>query len=90
MGGHIWTPRTNQHYVVFFTLLNGKEFAYHEQMAEALAAQVYFADPYSSWKRDSNENTNGLLRQYRPKKTDLKQVPRIDRQHIGVDLRAVG
>ncbi|MCF6345841.1 MAG: IS30 family transposase, partial [Thiomicrorhabdus sp.] len=53
---------------------NGKEFAYHEEMTEALGAQVYFADPYSSWQRGLNENTNGLLRQYWPKSTDFKKV----------------
>ena len=53
---------------------NGKEFAYHEQMTKALDAKVYFADPYSSWQRGLNENTNGLLRQYWPKKTDFKKV----------------
>ncbi len=53
---------------------NGKEFAYHEQISQALGAKVYFAHPYSSWERGLNENTNGLLRQYFPKSTDFKQV----------------
>jgi len=53
---------------------NGKEFAYHEQISEALNAKVYFAHPYSSWERGLNENTNGLLRQYFPKITDFKQI----------------
>lgn len=53
---------------------NGKEFAYHEQISQALSAKVYFAHPYSSWERGLNENTNGLLRQYFPKSTDFKQV----------------
>jgi IS30 family transposase len=53
---------------------NGKEFAYHEQISSALDAPVYFADPYSSWQRGLNENTNGLLRQYWPKCTDFKKV----------------
>jgi len=48
--------------VLTITADNGKEFAYHEQVTEALDAQVYFADPYSSWQRGLNENTNGLLR----------------------------
>jgi IS30 family transposase len=46
------------------TLDNGKEFAGHEGVSEALGTQVYFAPPYSSWKRGLNENTNGLIRQY--------------------------
>jgi len=53
---------------------NGKEFAYHEKISAALSAEVYFAHPYSSWERGLNENTNGLLRQYFPKETDLKKV----------------
>ena len=53
---------------------NGKEFAYHEEISKALSADVYFAHPYSSWERGLNENTNGLLRQYFPKDTDLKTV----------------
>jgi len=60
--------------VLTITADNGKEFACHEEIAKALGAQVYFADPYSSWQRGLNENTNGLLRQYWPKKTDFKQV----------------
>jgi len=46
---------------------NGKEFADHEKIAMALDAEVYFAHPYSSWERGTNENTNGLIRQYFPK-----------------------
>ena len=53
---------------------NGKEFAYHEQIAENLKCDVYFAHPYCSWERGLNENTNGLLRQDFPKRTDFKQV----------------
>lgn len=53
---------------------NGKEFAYHEKISEALTTDVYFAHPYSSWERGLNENTNGLLRQYLPKATDFKKV----------------
>jgi IS30 family transposase len=43
-------------------------------MTKSLGAAVYFADPYCSWQRGLNENTNGLLRQYWPKKTDFKKV----------------
>ena len=53
---------------------NGKEFAYHEQIAKRLKCDVYFAHPYCSWERGLNENTNGLLRQDFPKSTDFKEV----------------
>ena len=46
---------------------NGKEFAYHQQIAKQLETKVYFANPCSSWERGLNEHTNGLLRQYLPK-----------------------
>jgi len=53
---------------------NGKEFAYHKEVSEALDTDFYFAHPYSSWERGLNEHTNGLIRQYLPKKTDFTQV----------------
>lgn len=46
---------------------NGKEFAYHQKVAEQLDADGYFAHPYHSWERGLNENMNGLIRQYLPK-----------------------
>ena len=56
------------------TVDNGKEFALHQRIAEKLEANVYFADPYSSWQRGLNENTNGLIRQYFPKKTPFTDI----------------
>jgi len=53
---------------------NGKEFARHELIAEALSADYYFAHPYASWERGLNENTNGLIRQYFPKGQDFTSV----------------
>lgn len=56
------------------TFDNGKEFAEHEFIARCLSAKVYFAHPYCSWERGLNENTNGLLRQYFPKGTNLRNI----------------
>ena len=56
------------------TFDNGKEFAEHARIDEALGSKTYFADPFSSWQRGSNENFNGLLRQYIPKKRPLSTV----------------
>ncbi len=56
------------------TFDNGHEFSDHERMAKKLGVKVYFAHPYSSWERGRNENTNGLIRQYFPKRTDLNKV----------------
>ncbi len=60
--------------VLTLTFDNGSEFVKHEKIARALNAETYFAHPYSSWERGINENTNGLLRQYFPKKTDFKYI----------------
>jgi IS30 family transposase len=56
------------------TLDNGKEFSNHEKLTEQSAIPVYFADPYSSWQRGTNENTNGLILQYFRKGTDFAKV----------------
>ncbi|QGA10541.1 IS30 family transposase [Acinetobacter wanghuae] len=52
---------------------NGKEFSLHECVAQELEIDWYFADPYSAWQRGTNENTNGLVRQYIRKGSDLNQ-----------------
>ncbi len=57
---------------------NGREFAQHQSIAQYLKADFYFAHPYSSWERGLNENTNGLVRQYFPKKSDFSKIT--DRQ----------
>jgi transposase, IS30 family len=56
------------------TFDNGKEFSHHLAIAEALTARCFFADPYASWQRGLNENHNGLVRQYVPKKRSLHSV----------------
>lgn len=56
------------------TVDNGKEFAFHQEISEALGMPIYFAHPYSSWERGLNENTNGLVRQYLPKGSSFEDV----------------
>lgn len=56
------------------TFDNGSEFVQHEKVSRALEAETYFAHPYASWERPINENANGLIRQFFPKKTDFKKV----------------
>ena len=53
---------------------NGTQFACHEVVSEELGIDFYFAHPYHSWERGSNENTNGLARQYIPKGTDFDEI----------------
>ena len=68
-----------------FTVDNGKEFAAHKELSDATGMKVYFCDPYSPWQRGTNENTNGLLRQFFPKGTSFANISNDDLQHI-VDL----
>ena len=68
-----------------FTVDNGKEFAAHKELTDATGMKVYFCDPYSPWQRGTNENTNGLLRQFFPKGTSFANISDDDLQHI-VDL----
>ena len=56
------------------TFDNGKEFAGHQEVSSVLKADCYFAHPYSSWERGTNENTNELIREYLPKRRNLKKV----------------
>jgi transposase, IS30 family len=63
-----------KHRVHTITSDNGKEFAEHEVIAEQLNTRFYFAHPYASWERGLNENINGLIRQYFPKKMDFSTI----------------
>ena len=60
----------------------GKEMAEHRLFTETTGIQVYFAHPQSPWERGTNENTNGLLRQFFPKRTDFSQVSRRQIKHV--------
>lgn len=63
------------------TLDNGTEGAQHERIAQSLAAHVYFAHPYCSWERGTHSNTNGLIRQYFPKRRNLSTVTQKELDH---------
>jgi len=69
---HLLAPFSEQ--VHTLTADNGKEFADHKTIADKLNAKFYFAHPYASWERGLNENTNGLIRQYFPKKSNFKAI----------------
>jgi IS30 family transposase len=64
----------------------GTEMARHTEITARTGIEVYFADPYSPQQRPSNENTNGLLREYLPKSTDLSTYTRADLDHIAEEL----
>ena len=64
----------------------GLEMAKHKQLTIATDVQVYFCDPSSPWQRGTNENTNRLLRQYLPKRTDRSQYTQADLNRIAKQL----
>ena len=64
-----WIP-----YIKTMTADNGKEFGDHLKVTKVSQIDFYFADPYSSWQRGANENLNGLIRQYFPKKSDFSKL----------------
>lgn len=64
----------------------GKEMSQHKILAEELDIGVYFCDPHSPWQRGTNENTNGLVRQYLPKGTDLSQRSQEDLDEIALSI----
>ena len=69
-------------FVKTITADNGKEFALHELIAKRLNIDFYFAKPYHSWQRGANENLNGLIRQYIPKKTDFDTIDYAFVKHV--------
>ena len=65
---------------------NGREFANHESVAKKLNAAFYFAHPFAAWERGTNENTNGLVRQYFPKGSDFSKITADDIQQVTARL----
>lgn len=76
-----WKP-----YLKTITSDNGKEFAFHQKISQELKVDFYFAKPYHSWQRGSNENLNGLIRQYIPKKTNFEDITDEDLRFIETQL----
>lgn len=67
--------------VLTITADNGREFSRHQKISKSLKANVYFAHPFHAWERGLNENTNGLLRQYFPRKLDFRTIDDKSIQH---------
>jgi len=76
-----WRP-----YINTITADNGKEFAGHKTVAEELGIDYYFAHPYHSWERGSNENLNGLIRQYFKKGSDFSKLTPADIKRVETKL----
>ena len=68
------------------TFDNGSEFTLHGLITEALGVAVYFADPYSSWQRGANENSNRQLRAYLPKRSDIRDLTQKELDNIAWEL----
>lgn len=78
------SPFKNQVHTI--TCDNGLEFAQHQTMAQNLATKIYFANPYASWERGLNENTNGLIRQYFPKGKTMANITQRDCDKVAKKL----
>ncbi|MGB6423613.1 MAG: IS30 family transposase [Anaerolineales bacterium] len=77
---HLLDPWTYDVHTI--TADNGKEFAHHEQISKILKTEFYFAHPNAAWERGSNENANGLIRQYFPKKQSFDNITNEDTELV--------
>lgn len=80
-----WLPQNKRKTL---TVDNGREFADHKMIEFGTGTRVYFAHPYHSWERWTNENTNWLIRQYLPKKTDFSHVTQEDLNTIEKEINS--
>lgn len=74
------------HIALTLTMDNGAENCLHETMAKELSIATFFCHPYHSWEKGTNENTNGLVRRYLPKRTSLEHVTQQDLDDIANEL----
>ena len=77
---------TKEYEIKTLTVDNGPEFSAHELLSERTGIDIYFADPYSSWQRGSNENGNGLLRRYLPKRSNIDDLTQEELDDIAEEL----
>ena len=84
----ILSPLAKKGYVKTITADNGRQFAQHERVSSELGASIYFARPYHSWERGTNENTNGLIRQYIPKRSNFDEYSDDDLFNIQLRLNS--
>jgi IS30 family transposase len=75
-----------RHLVLSLTWDQGKELSAHRRLSAETGLEVYFCDPHSPWQRGSNENTNGLLRQYLPKGSDLAARSQVELDEVAAEL----
>ena len=79
----LWPERER---VKTITADNGTEFHNYRELEKLLGTEVYFATPHHAWERGTNENTNGLIRQYLPKRTNLSGVTQAQCDRIAEQL----